>query len=116
MNSQVGPWHGGPARIAGPARAQHRCDDVVNDLSVLARASALHARHGRHVDGRERPWFDVSAWVLKIGSRPADGPQLASEVVQALVPYRGRVGQRGGFGLVVHPANPRSHASSTLPV
>jgi small-conductance mechanosensitive channel len=83
---------------------------------ALRDAIQTSLRDGPHVDLEEVGADEVVVRITATPTRPADGPQLASEVVQALVPYRGRVGQRGGFGLVVHPANPRSHASSTLPV
>ena len=57
----------------------------MNDLSALARARALHARHGRHVDGRERPWFDVSAAVLEISRRAVKRARIELVVLLPLL-------------------------------
>ena len=57
----------------------------MNDLSALARARALHARHGRHGDGRERPWFDVSAAVLEISRRAVKRARIELVVLLPLL-------------------------------
>ncbi|MEA2234277.1 MAG: small conductance mechanosensitive channel [Solirubrobacteraceae bacterium] len=57
----------------------------MNDLSALARARALHARHGRHADGRERPWFDVSAAVLEISRRAVKRARIELVVLLPLL-------------------------------
>ncbi|HMJ03161.1 MAG TPA: mechanosensitive ion channel family protein, partial [Conexibacter sp.] len=57
----------------------------MNDLSALARARALHARHRRHADGRERPWFDVSAAVLEISRRAVKRARIELVVLLPLL-------------------------------
>jgi hypothetical protein len=55
----------------------------VNDLTSRARPRA--ARHGRHVDGRERPWFDVSAAVLEISRRAVKRARIELVVLLPLL-------------------------------
>jgi small conductance mechanosensitive channel len=57
----------------------------VNDLSALERARALHARHTVQDDGRDRPWFDVSAAVLEISRRAVKRARIELVVLLPLL-------------------------------